>query len=140
MIAALDDYAGGRGKRHNHDLILESWSEACRRAELTCRPARDAALRRLGAQYSVRQLLSVLHPPEGYWESRKAIQEREHACKRVEHIMGLADGRVLVWLAESAESWPGGQPKPWEIVRQQIELVETAEEITRHPGDEEPDE
>jgi hypothetical protein len=137
MVAALDDYAGGRGKRHNLDLILASWSEAQRRAELVCRPARDAALGELGSQYSLRQMLSVLHPPHAYWEARKAIHEREEACKQVEHIMGLGDGRVLVWLTSSVEKWPEGQPKPWEIVREQIELVDAAEEITRDPGGDE---
>ena len=134
MMATLDDLAGGRGKRHNLDLIVASWAEARRRAELECQPARDAALRRLGAQYSLRQMLSVRHPPYPYFEARKAIHEREEACERVEHIVGLADGRVLVWLARSIEKWPKGQPRPWEVVREQSELVDAAEEITRDHG------
>jgi hypothetical protein len=137
MMAALDDYAGGRGKRHNLDLILASWIEASRRAELQCVPLRDAGLKELRARYSLRQMLSLRHRPNAYWEARKAVYERDRACKQVEHIMGVADGRVLVWLAQSVEQWPKGQPKPWEIVRRQIELVGEAEEITReHGGDE----
>lgn len=134
MVAVLDDYAGGRGKRHNLELIVASWAEARRRAELECMPARDDALRELASHYSLRQILSVLHPPHSYFEARKAIMEREQACERVEHIMGLGDGRVLVWLTKSLEDWPEGQPKPWEIVRRQLELVDAAEEITRDHG------
>jgi hypothetical protein len=131
MMSVLDRYAGGPGRSGNLHLIRHSWMEAERRASKASSQAFTRTVARARAKHGA--------DSERARELTRRAEKRRLEYQTVQRIMGLDDGRILVWL-HTDEWWARkirpGRPMPWEVERATIEMLDKAESITRYYSEE----